>query len=135
GPAAGVGDAVWSIVISSIILIMSIIPVWKSRAEFARPPIMLDMRIRRECPLSRYCHTARGPEPQPGCRTFEQDLAPEAHEPRRPAAGLGADAAGFLDQALVLDKPPEILFVQPHAGQRLDRALQLQQREGRGHQL
>src|SRR6516165_7518651 len=39
--AAGVGEAVWSIVISSIILIMSITRVWKSRAKFARPPIML----------------------------------------------------------------------------------------------
>src|SRR5215472_3584958 len=129
GRGVGVGEAVWSIVISCIILIMSITPVWKSRAKPARPPIMLDMRIRRDYRLSRCCHTAACAQAQPGCRAFEQDLAPKAHKPRGPAAGLGADPARLFDQPLVLDKPPEILLVQQHARQRLDRALQLQQRE------
>src|SRR6516225_10272378 len=111
--AVGVGETVWSIVISSIILNMSITRVWKSRAEFARPPIMLDMRIRREYRLSRDCHTAAGAQPQSGCRAFEQDFAAKAHEPGRPAAGLGADPTRFLDQTLMLDEAPKILLVQP----------------------
>src|SRR6516225_6210167 len=118
--AVGVGEAVWSIDISSIILTMSITRVWKSRAKFARPPIMLDMRISRETALSRYCHTASGAQPQ---------------SRRRPAAGLSADPAGLFDQTLVLDETPEILLVQPHSRQRLDGALQLQQGEGGRHQL
>src|SRR6516165_10546839 len=117
--AAGVGETVWSIVISSIILILSITRVWKSRAKFARPPIMLDMRISRGCPLSRYCHTASGAQPESRRRSFEQDLSPEAHEARRPAAGLGADPAGLFYQTLLLDETPEILLVQPYPRQRL----------------
>src|ERR1700752_2545797 len=104
---------------------MSIIRVCKSRAKFARPPIMLDMRISRGCALSRYCHTTSGAQSQTGCRTFEQDLAPKAHEPRWPAAGFRADPAGLFDQTLVLDETPKILLVQSHPRQRLDRALQL----------
>ena len=73
---------------------------------------MLDMRIRRECRLSRYCHTASGAQPQSGCRTFEQHLAPETHEPRRPAAGFAAYPAGLLDQTLVLDETPIGTFVE-----------------------
>ena len=86
---------------------------------------MLGMRISRGCPLSRYCHTAPGAQPQSRCQTFEQDLAPEAHEPRRAASGFGADPTGLLDQTLLLDETPKILLVQPHPRQRLDRALQL----------
>ncbi len=52
---------------------------------------------------------------------------------RPPVAAL--IAAGLLDQPLLLDEPAEILLVQPHAGQRLDRALQLQQGESGRHQL
>src|SRR6516164_2164860 len=122
-------------VISSVILILSIIRVWKSQAEFARPPIMLDMRIRWESWLSRYCHTAAGTQPQSGCGSLEQHLAPKTHEPRRSPPGLGADPAGFLYQTLMLDEPAKILFVQPHPRQCFDRALQLQQRERRRHQL
>ena len=113
-------------------LIMSIILSPEKPGELPGFRIMLDMRISRESRLSRLCHTTPGAQPQPGCRPFEHDLAAEAHEPRRPAAGLRADAAGLLDQALLLDQAAEVLLVQPHAGQRLDRALQLQQRERAG---
>src|SRR6516162_8683786 len=104
---------------------MSITRVWKNRTEAPRPPIMLDMRIRRENRLSRYCHTTSGAQPQSRCEAFEQDFAPKADEPGWPAAGLDTDPAGFFDQALMLDETPEILLVQPHARQGLDRALQL----------
>src|SRR5206468_1982 len=62
-------------------------------------------------------------------------LAAEAHEPRRPAAGRGADLAGFLDETLLLDEPAEILLVQPDTGECLDGSLQLQEREGWRHEL
>src|SRR5207245_1861170 len=83
--------------------------------------IMLDMRISGESRLSRYCHTTRCAQPQPRGRTFEHDIAPEAHEPRRPPAGLRAYPAGFFDQTLVLDETSKILLVQPHPRQRLHR--------------
>ena len=79
--------------------------------------------------------TPCGAQAQAGGGAFEQDFAAKADEARRAAAGLGADPAGFLDQALLLDQAAEILLMQPHAGQRLDRALQLQQRKRRRHQL
>ena len=37
---------------------------------------MLDMRIRCESQLSRYCHTASGAQPQPRGGTLEHDIAP-----------------------------------------------------------
>src|SRR5207248_4574505 len=76
-----------------------------------------------------------GAKAQTGGGTLEQHLAAKAHEPRRPAASRRADLAGFLDKTLLLDQPAEILLVQSDAGERLDGPLQLQQREGRRHQL
>src|SRR5436190_11431620 len=80
-------------------------------------------------------HSPAGAEAQAGRGALEQHLAAEAHEPRRPAAGRGADLAGFLDQTQLLDEPTEILLVQPDTGERLDGALQLQEREGWRHQF
>ncbi len=65
----------------------------------------------------------------PAKRRSTSDLAAEAHQFGRPAAGLRRHAARLLHQALLLDEPAEILLVQPPPGQRLDRALQLQQGE------
>src|SRR6267154_41499 len=76
-----------------------------------------------------------GAQAQTGSRALEQHLAAKADEARRPAAGRRADLPGFLDEALLLDEAAEILLVQPDTGERLDGALQLQQREGRRHQL
>src|SRR5207237_6344891 len=76
-----------------------------------------------------------GAEPQTGGRTLQQHLATKTHEPRWPAASRRADLAGFLDKTLLLDQPAEILLVHSDAGERLDGPLQLQQREGRRHQL
>ena len=64
-----------------------------------------------------------------------QDFAAEANEAGGVAAGLGGGPTGFLDEALLLDETTEILLVQPHARQRLNRAPQLQQRKRRWHQF
>src|SRR5579859_697991 len=71
----------------------------------------------------------------PGDGAFGQDLAAEAHELGRAAAGADLDLAGLLDQALRLDQAAEILLVQAAASERLDRALQVQQGEGGRQQL
>src|SRR5216683_2884197 len=87
---------------------------------------------RRALPARR---SPAGAQAQSRGRALQQYLAAETNQPRRPAAGGGADLAGFLDETLLLDQPAEILLVQPGAGKRLDGALQLQQREGGHHQL
>ena len=73
-----------------------------------------------------------GAQAQARSRAFQQDFAAKADEAGWAAAGLGADPAGFLDKALLLDEAAEILLVQPHSGQGFDRALQLQQRKEGG---
>src|SRR5258708_6590774 len=125
---------------------MSISGVRKSRAAGHRPAaaIMLRMRIRSIIPPSRGCHPKSsrhgryappGAQAQTGSRALEQHLAAKADEARRPAAGRRADLPGFLDEALLLDEAAEILLVQPDTGERLDGALQLQQRDGQRHKL
>src|SRR5947209_4233865 len=66
---------------------------------------------------------------------LEHDFAAESVELGGAAAGFGRDRAGLLDQALLVDQAAEVLLVQRPAGQRLDRALQLQQGEFFGHQF
>src|SRR5689334_524006 len=106
---------------------------------------MLSMSIRGVksalCEHFAWCWEETGPlgacEGQLGAgdSAFEHDLAPEAMELGRPAAGAGGNGAGLLDQALLLDQAAEVLLVQRSAGQRLDPALQLAQREIGRHQL
>src|SRR5580692_7041919 len=108
---------------------LSIYPPRKNRAAPARHSVMLHMRI-SPIKLSSRCHrTSARTQPQSGGRALEQDLAAKAHEPGGATARRGADPAGLLDQALLLDEAPKILLVQPHPRQCLDRALQLQQGE------
>ena len=66
----------------------------------------------------------RQPQLGPDDGALAQNLAPEPDEFRRPAAGLGEDLAGFLDQPLLVDEAAEILLVQPPPGKRLDGALE-----------
>ena len=56
-------------------------------------------------------------------------LAAEAEQRRRPPAGRGRGLAGRLDQGRGLHQAAEVLLVQAAAGDRLDRALQLGERE------
>src|SRR5215831_1433994 len=58
---------------------------------------------------------------------LDHDLAAEAVELGRAAAGGGGDSAGLLDQSLLVDQAAEVLLVQRPAGQRLNTALQLQE--------
>src|SRR5258707_15291705 len=71
----------------------------------------------------------------PGDGALDEDLAAEAIELGRAAAGLGRDRAGLLDEALLIDEAPEILLVEPPPGERLDGTLQLQEGKGGRHQL
>jgi hypothetical protein len=72
---------------------------------------------------------------QPRGRPRRQDLAAEAEQLGRAAAGVGVLAAQALDQVLALDHAAEVLLVQRHAGDGLDRALQGRQGELGRHQF
>ena len=69
---------------------------------------------------------AQARQPHPRRRALAQDLAAEAEQLGRPAAGLDVELAGAFDQAAVLDQAAEVLLVQPNAGQGLDDALELE---------
>src|SRR5260370_5516112 len=71
----------------------------------------------------------------PGDGALDEDLAAEAIELGRAAAGLDRDRAGLLDEALLIDEAPEILFVEPPPGECLDGTLQLQEGKGGRHQV
>src|SRR5262245_50582648 len=68
-------------------------------------------------------------------QALERHFLAEAHLARRPSTGGADDATGLLDEALLLDEAAEILLVQANPGERLDGALQLEQREAGRHQL
>jgi hypothetical protein len=51
-------------------------------------------------------------DPHAGGRALEQNVAAEAVELGRPAAGAEAEFAGRLDQPAGLDQPAEVLLVQ-----------------------
>ena len=70
-----------------------------------------------------------------GDGAFCQDTMPEAKQLGRPTTRVGRRRSGLLDQFLLLDQTPKILLVNKPAGERLDAALQLKQRECRRHQL
>ena len=70
-------------------------------------------------------------EAEAGRRALPEDLAAEAEERRRPPARLRGGLPGRLDQGGALDQAAEVLLVQMAAGDRLHRALQLGQGEGR----
>src|SRR5262249_3157411 len=67
--------------------------------------------------------------------SLQDDLAAEAEELCRPAAGLVQHLARFLDERLLLDQAAKVLLVQLSTCKSLDGTLQLQQRERRRHQL
>src|SRR5262245_7222650 len=67
--------------------------------------------------------------------SLQDDLAAEAEELCRPAAGLVQHLARFLDEHLLLNQPAKVLLVQLSTCKSLDGTLQLQQRERRRHQL
>src|SRR5215471_14365355 len=74
-------------------------------------------------------------KPDPRRRAFPQYLAAETELLRRTAAGFARQPPCALDKPLRFDQAAEILLMQANARQGLDRALQLQEREFRGHQL
>ena len=66
---------------------------------------------------------------------LRDDVAPEAVEQRRPPARVALPLAGRLDELRRRNQPPEVPGVQPHPRERLDRSLQLRERERRRQQL
>ena len=72
---------------------------------------------------------------RPGNCTFGQNAMAESKQLGRPAARVRAHRACFFDEFLLLNQPPEILFVHEPTGKRLDATLELQQREDRLHQF
>ena len=58
-----------------------------------------------------------------------QRFPPRTEEFGRTPAGAGVDLPGAFDQAGAVEQPAEILLVQLKPGDRLDHALQVQQRE------
>src|ERR1700733_7378902 len=68
-------------------------------------------------------------------RPLRHHVAAETEQLGRPPAGLSGHVSDLLHQVLLLDQPAKILLVQPPSGQRLHRALQLQQREAWRHQF
>src|SRR5262245_20110585 len=58
-------------------------------------------------------------------RALQHHLTAETVKPRRAPASSGRDVPGSLDQAALLDQPPEILLMQQRAGDSLDRLLQV----------
>ena len=63
---------------------------------------------------------------------FGEDGAAEAKQLGRPSPCILTRFAGFLDEFLLFDQAAKIVFVNQPSGQRLDAALQLQQREVSG---
>ena len=116
----------------SYMLNMSIYGCEHYRNGPAYRPLMLDVSINDAMSTlsaeARLAHQAGRDKRQlgPGDGALEQHLAPEPEQLGRPAAGRVGNLAGFLDQALLVDQPAEILLVQPLPGERLDGALQLQ---------
>src|SRR5690606_5314594 len=72
---------------------------------------------------------------QAGPRPLAAHVLAKLEELRRASARRGREAPRALDQAALLDEPAEILLMEPQPDERLDRALQLRQREGLGQQL
>src|SRR5262245_38255290 len=71
----------------------------------------------------RFASAASGLDPQARRRALNHDFAAEAVESRRPASCRGRNVSRRLDQAALLDQPPEILLVQQRAGDGFDRLL------------
>src|SRR5215467_7439355 len=70
-----------------------------------------------------------------GCQPLKDHVAPEAIEPRRPAARAQAVLPRRLDQSTALHEAAEVLLVQMRTEDGLHRLLQLKQGEHLGHQL
>ena len=71
-----------------------------------------------------------------GDGALEQDLAAEAVELGRTAAGAGRHGARLFHQALLIDQAAEILLVQAASGQRFDRELErILSQQARGARL
>src|SRR5215831_19021742 len=66
---------------------------------------------------------------------LEQEIAAEPDQLGRTTSGLRRDVAGILDQSLLVDQSAKILLVELPSGERLNGALERQQREPLRHQL
>ena len=81
--------------------------------------------VKRSFPDGRSVLSGRTRQRQfgPGDGALDEDLAAEAIELGRAAAGLGRDRASLLNEALLIDEAPEILLVEAPPGKRLDGTL------------
>ena len=70
-----------------------------------------------------------------GNGALRKDLAPEPEQFRRTPAGIWGGFPRFLDEFLLFDQAAEVLLVDEPPGQRLDTALQLQERKCFRHQF